>query len=195
MKSDVLQRVTLALAAVGTAPLVHAEPSVSDELQWDWRGRLAVSASSERSGHYYYADGAERVLEEHDGSVTYFIGADFEVRDGMAVTYARLDDHRVARLAESALQPTLLEDLAPSADGQPRVDVGDAWLVSRSAKSPMRHLYAGARRALFERAPDTAFIQHDQLGSETLATIRTSAVLDSVLGSLATIHEVRRRSC
>ncbi|MFT3926503.1 MAG: RHS repeat-associated core domain-containing protein [Myxococcales bacterium] len=161
---------SLALAIAGGAALARAEPAVSESLTWDNRGRLATSASSQRSGRYFYADGVERVLEEHDGSVSYYVGDDFEVHDGIAVTYTRLGDRRVARRSQRALQPVLLEDLAPSAESSPRVDVGDAWLLGRTAASPMRHLYASARRVLSEHAPVMVFIQHDQLGSATLAT-------------------------
>ncbi|MFT3924895.1 MAG: RHS repeat-associated core domain-containing protein [Myxococcales bacterium] len=163
----------MALAVVTGTASVHAQATTD----WDYRGRLAVATHGEHTARYFYQHGVDRVLEEHDGSTTYYVGGDFEVRDGIAIVYARLGEGRVARQSRSALQPDLLEDFAPSG----RIDVTDAWLSSRAlehasgatpprANEPVRHLYASARRLLLEHVPSKVFLHNDQLGSLTLAS-------------------------
>ncbi|MFT3926499.1 MAG: RHS repeat-associated core domain-containing protein [Myxococcales bacterium] len=121
-------------------------------------------------GNYFYADGAERVLEERDGSVTYYVARNFEVRDGVAVTYARAGDRRLARVSQSALQTSLFADPAPSAMPKGRIDVGDAWLMNKVSRGGARHLYASARRLLLEHSSSRVFLHHDHLGNAVLAT-------------------------
>ncbi|MFT3926506.1 MAG: RHS repeat-associated core domain-containing protein [Myxococcales bacterium] len=112
----------------------------------------------------------DRVIEEHDGSVTYFFGDDFEVRDGVSVVHAISGDRRVARLSRTTLQASLLGDFTPAPVPHARIDVGDAWLMVSARKAPVRHLYASARRVLLEHGPGTVFMHQDHLGSTTLAT-------------------------
>ncbi|MFT3926492.1 MAG: RHS repeat-associated core domain-containing protein [Myxococcales bacterium] len=155
---------------VDTVPVADGRSAGAAELQWDHRGRLATAGSGLHRGSYGYADGVERVLEEHDGSIAYYIGADFEVHDGIAVTYARAGDRRVARRSKSTLQTGLLEDLVPSFDGDARIDVGDAWVARTQGKETARHLHASARRRLLEGAPQGVFLHQDHLGNASLAT-------------------------
>ncbi|MFT3926501.1 MAG: RHS repeat-associated core domain-containing protein [Myxococcales bacterium] len=112
----------------------------------------------------------DRVLEDHDGSVTYFVAPNFEVRDGIAVTYARVGERRIARMAQGKLQPALLPDLAHDPGTQARIDVGDAWLQTVHGRQLQRTLYASARRLLLEHAPGAIYLHQDYLGSTTLAT-------------------------
>jgi RHS repeat-associated protein len=112
----------------------------------------------------------ERVIEQHDGSVRYYVGDDFEVRDGISVVYARVQGARVARLVSTALQAELLADMAPEIKPDGRIDAGDAWLAHREGTDPARHLRGAARRLLLDAAPDTVFLHADHQGSLTLAT-------------------------
>ncbi len=133
-------------------------------LDWDAQGRLSRTESPDgRVGAYFYSQGVERVFEQHGASRTYYIGTDFEIRDGVAFTYARLGRDRVARLATTTLGSALLGD--PSGNG--RVDVGDAWLERNHAATLLR---GAARRMLAEAEGGPVFLHHDLLGSLTLAT-------------------------
>ncbi|MFT3927827.1 MAG: RHS repeat-associated core domain-containing protein [Myxococcales bacterium] len=96
------------------------------------------------------------------------MGPNFEVHDGVAVTYVRSGARRVARTRTSTLQTGLIED--PAAAPNPRIDVGDAWLASTLGKESLRQLYASVRRLLLESSPGTAYLHHDHLGSLSLAT-------------------------
>ncbi|MFT3923220.1 MAG: RHS repeat-associated core domain-containing protein [Myxococcales bacterium] len=170
----------IALLACGptAAALAEAEPAderaastrSATELRWDHRGRLATATSHGHAGSYFYADGVERVLEEHDGSVTYYIGPNFELRDGVAIHYARAADRRVARMGTTTLQASVLNDPELGTAVAPRIDVADAWR-RRAERTPLiRHLYASARRLLLEHTPSTVFLHHDRHGSTTLAS-------------------------
>ncbi|MFT3926509.1 MAG: RHS repeat-associated core domain-containing protein [Myxococcales bacterium] len=147
----------------------QAEAGELAPLRWDHQGRVREATVGDHSARYIYGASMDRVLEEHDGSVTYYIGPDFEVRDGIAITYARLGSRRVARRSQPSLQTALLSDVAPGAGPATRIDIGDAWLMS-DAGSPMRHLYASARRLLIEHTETAIFLHHDHLESATLAS-------------------------
>ncbi|MFT3926507.1 MAG: RHS repeat-associated core domain-containing protein [Myxococcales bacterium] len=155
--------------AVGEAP--------GPRFRWDYRGHLSAAAWGDHTGDYAYAAGTDRVIEEHDGSMTYHISDEFEVRDGVALVYTRVEDRRVARQSQSALQPQLLEDLAPSSRADGRIDVGDAWIAGRLTRPPTRHLYAAARRLMLERTDGKTFLHHEQLGGTTLATAGAGRVV------------------
>ncbi|MFT3923223.1 MAG: RHS repeat-associated core domain-containing protein [Myxococcales bacterium] len=141
------------------------------ELRWDSRGRLVEATNGSHASAYFYADSAESVLEIHDGSVSYYVGPNFELRDGMAVRYARVGEARIARAESPSLQRRLLSDAATSQGVDPRIDVGDAWLVADGgAASVRRHLYAAARRLLAEHGARTTYLHQDHLGSITMAS-------------------------
>ncbi|MFT3926493.1 MAG: RHS repeat-associated core domain-containing protein [Myxococcales bacterium] len=152
---------------------------------------MAAARLGPHAGSYGYADGVERVLEQHDGSVTYYVGSDFEVRDGIAVTYARVSDRRITRTGKSTLQTGVLEDLATGSAADARIDVGDAWLVNALGKEPMRHLYASARRRLLDEGQHSMFLHQDHLGNTTLATGATGAPLgERAFGSNGGVSEI-----
>ncbi|MFT3923209.1 MAG: RHS repeat-associated core domain-containing protein [Myxococcales bacterium] len=161
---------TTVLAFMGWVGASARAQELDVQLSWDHRGRLASSRSGAHAGSYFYADAEERILEEHDGSVTYHIARDFELRDGIAVTYRRVGSRRIARGGESALQATLLTDLAPLGEPDARIDVGDAWLTRGPGEQATRYLYATARRVLLEHGASLVFVHHDQLGNAGLAT-------------------------
>ncbi|MFT3926497.1 MAG: RHS repeat-associated core domain-containing protein [Myxococcales bacterium] len=173
----IVRWVALALALAAPS-LTHAQPAVADdaELGWDYRGRLSAVEAGHRAASYVYGQGIDRLLEERDGSVIYHLGPNFEVRDGIAITYTVAGTRRIARTSRSALQTRLLKDLAPSTKPDARIDVGDAWLASKNA-SATRHLYASARRSLLDRASSPVSLHQDHLGSATLATDRKGQVV------------------
>ncbi len=146
-------------------------------LQHDYLGRLQrADAPAGRQGLYAYDAGVDRVMERHDGGTTYYIGPDFEVRDGIGVTYARLGRSRVARLSTTTLGSRVLTDH----NGDARLDVGDAWLSQQrrpAQASAMPHLRACARRLLLEAGESRVFLHDDHLGSLTLATDGDGAVV------------------
>ncbi|MFT3926502.1 MAG: RHS repeat-associated core domain-containing protein [Myxococcales bacterium] len=155
--------------------MAPASNQVAAELRWDYRGRLETAGSNTHRSSYRYAGGIERALEDHDGSVTYYVGPNFELRDGIAVIYARVGDRRVARWTHSTLQTRLLADLAHE-QGAERIGVGDAWLAN-DGHDRTRYLYASARRLLLLPGLEEVTLHHDHLGSITLATGLNTKVL------------------
>ncbi|MFT3923218.1 MAG: RHS repeat-associated core domain-containing protein [Myxococcales bacterium] len=157
----------LTLASLAVASSVRAEAA---GLRWDHQGRLARATLASHDASYFYGEGPGRVLEDHAGSVTFYIGQNFEIRDGISITYARFGERRVARLGQSNLQAQLLPDPAHSKGATARTEVGDAWLLRERSEPSRRVLYASARRLLLDHAPAAVSLHQDHLGNATLAT-------------------------
>lgn len=107
-----------------------------------------------------------------DGGVTYFIDPNFEVRDGVAVTYARMGRRRVARLSNPSMGIAVLEDY----NGNNEVDVGDAWIASELGAPSAAHLRGSARRILGDAGESQVFLHDDHLGNLVLSTDAEGAV-------------------
>ncbi len=149
----------------------HLEQRAGTSLVWDDQGRLQEAGDGQGAqARYLYGPGIERVIERHRDGVTYYVGPDFEVRDGIAVTYARLGRQRVGRLSTAALGPSLLSDLNASQ----HVDVGDAFLAQKLGLAELSALLRGsARRLLLEAEGEKVLLHGDHLQSLTLASLET----------------------
>lgn len=161
------------------------------------RDHLGRITSAERGGRetgsFGYGPGPARVVKHEGDSTTWLLSPDFEVRDGIAVVYARVGSSRIARAESAALAATLLSDLAPATGtgtltptGDGVIDVGDAWLAQAAslgaiqltggpAPSPVKALLASASRRLLVR--DAVWLHEDELESVVAATDERGALL------------------
>ncbi len=150
---------------------------------WDYMGRMtsASSADDDVLGQYVYGADQTRVMKLEGGGAIHYISPNFEVRDGIGTSYARLGRTRIARLQSADLMTKVLPDVAPASDPDGLISAADAWVVHASAEGiidggplgemqPERLLRAAARRLLLEEGDDRVFLGSDQLGSLTLAT-------------------------
>ncbi len=127
-------------------------------LEYDHRGRL-VAAGSFRAA---YGPDDEPVVTLDDGALTLYGFDDFEVRDGVAYTYVRVDGHRAARRATADFGARVYADRV--ADGL--ITAADAY----GAEDADQILMAAARRVIAENADATTFLHTDHLDSVVAAT-------------------------
>jgi RHS repeat-associated protein len=141
----------------------------SSTLSWDYQGRLsALEADSTHA--YAYGPSETRVARRDSDGLTIYVAPDFEVRDGVAVTYARTGRTRVARLDNPDFQVELLED----GNGSGGIDAGDAWLAGGLAQEEL--LFAAARRLVTPEVA-TTYLFEDHLGSLIVAASSDGEVL------------------
>ena len=116
---------------------------------WDYMGRLAEAPGANgKAASYAYGVAEERVAKVEDGSLTLYGYGDFQIRDGVAVTYVRLKRQFVARHET----PGFGASFYPDADGDGSITAGDAYAAgSGGAVSQRAILMASAARALSER--------------------------------------------
>jgi RHS repeat-associated protein len=109
------------------------------DYKWDAFGRMvAASEGSNTLARFSYGEANDRLVKDEDGHQTLYLAADFEVRDGTAVTYVEIGQDRLARVEEPAFAATALSDLAPASgtdlalvsapDGI--ITAADAWLAA-----------------------------------------------------------------
>ena len=141
---------------------------------WDYMGRLAeATGANGKAASYAYGVAEERVAKVEDGSLTLYGYGDFQIRDGVAVTYVRLKRQFVARHET----PGFGASFYPDADGDGSITAGDAYAAgSGGAVSQRAILMASAARALSEREDAKAFFHSDHLGSLTATTDEGGAV-------------------
>jgi RHS repeat-associated protein len=152
--------------------------------EFDHLGRLTrATRDGAETGAFVFGAGPERVLEREGDSSTVTVTRDFEVRDGIAVVYARTGNARVARLESDAIAATLLSDLAPVTGNTPTgdgtIDIADAWVAQGAATgvlslsggpppSKVQALLASAARRLLLK--DVTWLHADHQGSVVAAT-------------------------
>ncbi|MBL8919181.1 MAG: VCBS repeat-containing protein [Myxococcaceae bacterium] len=152
--------------------------------EFDHLGRLVrATRDGAETGSFVFGAGPLRVLEREGDVSTTVVTRDFEVRDGIAVVYARLGGTRVARMESDALAATLLSDLAPLTGSTPTgdgtIDIGDAWVAQSAATggvsltggptpSKVQALLASAARRLLLK--DVTWLHADHQGSVVAAT-------------------------
>ena len=152
--------------------------------EFDHLGRLTrATRDGTETGSFVFGAGPLRVLEREGGLSTVVVTGDFEVRDGIAVVYARLSGKRVARLESDAVAATLLSDLAPlsgtTPTGDGTIDIADAWVAQSAATggvslsggpapSRVEALLASAARRLLLK--DVTWLHLDHQGSVVAAT-------------------------
>jgi len=174
------------------------------QLEWDFLGRLSrASRADEELVSYGYAGNGDRVLKREPGATTYYAHPEFEVRDGVATVYVRVDESRLVRVEDPTFAAAFYTDLAPAEgpdddlsltpDGL--ISAGDAWVAvgltsaalttadpAGETPSPARDLLrASARRALEGLQERTVFYHHDHLGGTVAATDAHGAVVERSL--------------
>ena len=184
--------------AFGYDPAGHLTTRGDLQLTWDARGHL-VSASRAGMAVEVVEPGPDRhrLVKRAGGHLDVTPADEFEVRDGVAVTYALLDDQRLARIEEPSFQATFLSDLAPATgddqalepdpDGQ--ITAADAWLAAATGAGALTLaapvpvddaatlLHASARRVLFGLDERVIFLHSDHLKNVVAETDAAGAVV------------------
>ncbi len=151
-----------------------------ETLSWDHLGRLQeVKRGPQWRTRYSYGPGADRVIKREDSHTILYFGDDYEIRDGISITYVRLMGRRVAQIEEPVYAAELLPDIGPISAPDGMIDAADvAVAVSEGypidivdqllSAAQMRNV-AGYERS--ERyAGRVTYLHHDQQGSVTLST-------------------------
>jgi RHS repeat-associated protein len=165
---------------------------------WDHLGRMVrATRGAETLSTWTYGANPEHLMERSGGHVTYYLAGDFEVHDGVAVTYVMAPEERVVRIEDASFGPHVLPDvapatgddatLAPAPDGV--ITAGDAWLAVGVANGELAFagdatagdatevLRASAMRALLGDAPRVRYALHDHLGNTVAETDAEGAVV------------------
>ncbi len=160
----------------------------------DFLGRLtAARRGSETLARFSYGATSERLVKREGDHTAYYAGPDFEVRDGVAVTYVRVDKERHVKIEEPGFAALLYSDLAP-AEGPDQalvaapdgaITAGDAWLAQgvdvgalafaeATAPSDVRELLAASAAALLGGlAEKQRYLHQDHLGGNVAVTDET----------------------
>ncbi|MEQ9498809.1 MAG: SpvB/TcaC N-terminal domain-containing protein [Deltaproteobacteria bacterium] len=144
----------------------------AQSLEWDFLGRLTrVDEAGRDVERSVYGADHVRVTKTEGDSVTYYVTSSFDVRDGVAVIYDRLNGVRLSEDASTAFQTEVFDDLAPASAPDGVIRASDAWmrLSACDADCDAGPVLAGAaRRLLTDERP--AFVHPDHLGSTRLLT-------------------------
>ncbi len=167
--------------------------------EWDHYGRLIHSENEDGDeGVYLYDSGVQRVIKRDGDRTSYTISSEFEVRDGVAVTYVIVDDTRMARLENPAFATELYQDIAPASgetdaltpDPDDEITAADAWLAHASANglvgfagqqtvdAPAVLLEASLNRLLKGEEERARYLHHDHLGGVVAVTDENGAVVE-----------------
>lgn len=148
---------------------------------WDHLGRMdGATPETGTATSFEYGPGANRIVKLEDGGVTFYIGPELEVRDGIVNVYPRFGRGRLARVRSDVLQTALLSDVAPLTAPDDEINAADAWIAFAGAEgivagvvdssTPTRLLRGAARRLLLEDGEDLVFLHRDRQGSAVMAT-------------------------
>jgi len=105
--------------------------------EWDHRTTLTrATEGGAEVARFGYDDAGLRVVKWENGSTTYYVGPDFHVRDGVAITRVGLKDEKSVELHDPSFAATFLSDLAPATGAddaltaQPDavITAADAWM-------------------------------------------------------------------
>ncbi|MBL8937706.1 MAG: VCBS repeat-containing protein [Archangium sp.] len=156
----------------------------SSGYEFDHLGRMTrATKDGAETGTFFFGAGPSRVLKQEGALSALTVTPDFEVRDGIAVVYARLSGMRVARFESDAIAATVLSDLSPLSGATPTgdgtIDIADAWVAQAAstgvvslsggpAPSKVETLLASAARRLLLQ--DVTWLHADHLGSLVAAT-------------------------
>ncbi len=165
----------------------HTTRRGTTSLAYDHLGRLeSATGEAGKTGEFFYGAASKRVARVENGSVTYYLGDEAEVRDGVVSVYPRLGTWRVGRLRSASVQTGVLTDVAPLAAGDDEINAADAWVSvataagivdgAPGASKAMWLLSGAARRLLALDGGDVAFLHQDNLGSTSLATAADGSV-------------------
>lgn len=155
------------------------------QMTWDYLDRMTSYSSNSKTSHYMYAEDVAIAAEMTDDSMTLYSSENFEVRDGVATTYARYEKQRVGKHESITLMPSIYPDVAPLSDASTsapdgEINAADAWAIEQgvsgqvpfdAAATTERVLGAAAARMLVEEERSAKhFFLVDHLGSMTIAT-------------------------
>ena len=192
----VTQAGTLSLAYDDAGQLTQRGQTV---YEYDHYGRMVHSESEDGVvGYYLYDSGLDRVIKRDGDRVTYYVSPEFEVRDGVAVTYIQVDDTRMVRLENPDFGVTMYTDLAPATgeatsltpnpDGA--ITAADAWLShaastglvtfaqAQTLPNPGVLLEASLNRLLQGEEERVRYLHHDHLGGVVAVTDEQGAVVE-----------------
>src|SRR5215510_10434757 len=88
---------------------------------------VLLSASAQAS-NYRFGATQDRVVSDEPHGYTQHIRPDFEVQDGIGVTYVRIGRARVARLVATDYAAKVYTDVAPLDGADGKITAGDAWI-------------------------------------------------------------------
>lgn len=173
-----------AVVRIGLTPQTYDDAGHMTErgdtvLDWDFLGRLRhASRGNRKLAEFGYGAGTSRVATVEGGSVTIYASANYELRDGIGVLYARLGRTRIARLESASLATSALADVAPVGAPDGRITAADAFvqssMIAARAEAGRRDttllLRSAARRLLLESGDDFAILHSDHIGSLGVAT-------------------------
>jgi YD repeat-containing protein len=100
-------------------------------LKWDAWGRLTeASVDGTVTGLFLYGSQSKRTLkiEPELTGWSHYVTPAFEVRNGVAVVYLRVDNRRVARFENTDFATKVLDDQ----DGDGEIHINDAWLWQKN---------------------------------------------------------------
>jgi RHS repeat-associated protein len=150
-------------------------------------GLTVLLSATAQASSYRFGAADDRVVSDEPHGYTQHITPEFEVQDGIAVTYARFGQERVARLVSTGYAAKVYTDVAPLDGADGKITPGDAWISQQASTGALslavtptavdRLLLSGARRILYESVPTTVYFAHDHLGSITVATDDQGAVV------------------
>jgi RHS repeat-associated protein len=135
--------------------------------EWDYLGRLRqVHLGPKQLAWFGYGPDRERVVKKEGVRRTYYVAPDFEIRDGIAITYVRIGGNRVVKIESDALAAQLLPDAVPQ-DGL--ITASDAYqaIVSGASKEEVDLLLAASVRRTVRRG--VTYLHHNHQGT-TVAT-------------------------
>ena len=143
---------------------------------WDYLDRITAYDGADVSEHYLYGDKQEHLIMLREDGMDLFGPGLFEVRDGVATTYAKVENMRVGRHTSTSLQTMIYPDVVADAE----INAADAFALLTGAQvdaawapaaSPRRVLGAAAARMLAQAEQgEHMFLHHDHLGSIVAAT-------------------------
>jgi RHS repeat-associated protein len=140
----------------------------SSKLAWDHDNRLVkAERDGELKGAFGYAPDGERLVKDEEGHVVYYVGADFEVRDGVSAVYPQVGQERLARLESTALATGVL----PDQNDDEAITIADAWLArDKKGVEVSQLLAASAAHVLFDPKATKTFLHQDHGESVIAAT-------------------------
>lgn len=152
------------------------------QMTWDYLDRMTAYVNDSLTSHYMYAEGEKIAAELTDDGMTLYVSDTFEVRDGIATSYARQERQRVGRNQSTLLMTQIYPDVV----ADETINAADAYALESGAAADAsfapaatteRLLGAAAARMLVEEQGEKAFFQYDHLGSVTIATNQGGEVL------------------
>ncbi|MBI5544108.1 MAG: VCBS repeat-containing protein [Deltaproteobacteria bacterium] len=165
---------------------------------WDHAGRLvSATRAGQLTSAVVYGPDEDRLVRREPTGITYYLGSNFEVQDGVAMSYVRVDKDRVVERSLPSFAAVFLSDLAPAEgadqsllarpDGQ--ITAADAWLSQQASAGAMSFasltkasaveelLLASAQRLLTGTKERVRYLHHDQLGSIVATTDEAGALV------------------